>query len=324
MTETGAATVPLAITTAGPAMTDVARRRKLAGESSVLTELYVPLWRQGGITLATLELDSLDDAALLLAEIDESSGALHLAGRSQADASGDAVQIVLAPSALAFAGADMAYLWAGLGAAVCCLAYNLRNPFCDGIGESRDGGLSAAGRRLVRCLGNLGVIIDVSHMSDASFADLVEATDGPIVASHSNARALCANPRNLTDAQASEIAARGGIVAVSVHPTLLAERDVTVETYVDHICHFVELVGVDHVGMGADFIGYALDIVAPKLAASDPTSQVYRADSLVAPNFASYEDLRQVPILLRERGMTEGEVRGIACDNYLRVLGALG
>ena len=321
--ETRASSVPLAITTAGPVMADVARRHKLGGEARPLSELYVPLWREGGVTLATLELDSLEDAGLLLAEIAESDGELRLAGRSQADELPGAVQIVLAPSALAFAGAESAYLWAGLGAAVCCLAYNLRNPFCDGVGEVRDGGLSAAGRALVRCLDRLGIVIDVSHLSDASFADVVEASEGRMVASHSNARALCPNPRNVTDAQAIEIASRGGVVAVSAHPTLLAERDASMQTYIDHVCYFADLVGVEHVGMGADFIGYALDIVAPKLAASDPTSKIYRADLLVAPDLGSYEDLRHVPRLLRERGMTDEDVRRVAADNYLRVLGVL-
>jgi microsomal dipeptidase-like Zn-dependent dipeptidase len=310
----------IAITTAGPVMSDVWRRRKLHGASAILTKSYVPLWREANIRVVTLELDSLAEGAQLLEEIDESSGTLLLASRGEIGTTSDAIEILLAPSALAFDDVAGARLWAGLGAAVCCLAYNLRNPFCDGVGETRDGGLSELGRALVRRLEALDVLIDVSHLSDASLSDLLEVSKKPLIASHSNARSLCPNPRNLTDEQAREITNRAGLVAVSVHPTLLTEDEATIHTYVDHVCYFAELVGVENVALGADFIGFALDIVAPKLARSDPNSGIYRQDSLVATSLASYESLSGVGPLLMERGLSTEDVTRIAYGNYLRVL----
>ncbi len=107
-----------------------------------------------------------------------------------------------------------------LGVRMVGLVHSLRNPLADGVSDSRTGGgLSALGVEVVEELDRLGVIIDVSHLSEAGFWDLIEIARMPIVASHSNCRALCDHPRNLTDDQIRAMAERGWAeLRTPVHP----------------------------------------------------------------------------------------------------------
>jgi microsomal dipeptidase-like Zn-dependent dipeptidase len=313
-------TFPLATTAAGPVMADVARRRRTLGESRILRDLYLPAWRQAGLRTVTIELDSLDHAALLLTEVDEAAGALEVIERDAPTSAEGAIGVVLAPSALGLDDVETVRLWARLGASVCCLGYNLRNRFFDGVGEPHDGGISHAGRAVVHELERTRIIADVSHLSDRSLADLFELTEAPLLASHSNARRLCSNPRNLSDEQASEIVRRGGLIGVSVHPTLLASQAATIDSYLDHVCHFVDLVGIDGVALGADFIGFSLETVRPTLARSDPDQVIYRQGEVIAAGLENYHDLVAVPALLSQRGFDDGAILKIVSTNYLRLL----
>jgi membrane dipeptidase len=92
-----------------------------------------------------------------------------------------------------------------------------------GSAFGKGGGLTGLGKDVVRRMNARGVLVDVSHMSDAAFADLSRATDRPFIASHSNCRALCDSPRNLTDDQVREVAARGGAIGVMLAPGFLSE-----------------------------------------------------------------------------------------------------
>lgn len=118
-------------------------------------------------------------------------------------------------------------------------------------------GLSDFGKQIIKEANQLGLIIDVSHLSQASFWDVMGLIEVPVIASHSGVYSLKKHARNLTDEQIIAIAEKGGVVQILYHKYLLADpgTQVTVKTIVDHFDYVINLVGIDHVGLGSDFDG---------------------------------------------------------------------
>jgi membrane dipeptidase len=162
---------------------------------------------------------------------------------------------------------DAARTWAARGVRLFGLVHTSDNALATssgGGGAPKSVGLTPLGRQLVHDIDAAGGIVDVSHASDTAVADvLAEAQkDGaPVVASHSNVRALTANPRNLTDEQIRGIARSGGVVGVNLYTRFLATKGrATIADVVRHMRHLVRVAGVDHVAIGSDYEG---DIVPP-------------------------------------------------------------
>jgi len=121
-------------------------------------------------------------------------------------------------------------------------------------GDTR--GLKPFGREVMRELNRRGVLSDVSHLNIAGFWDVMELSEIPPVASHSNARALCDHPRNLTDEQIKAIVARGGFIGINFFSTFLVEQgEAQLSDVARHIDHIVQLGGISTVGFGSDFDG---------------------------------------------------------------------
>ncbi|MGI6037799.1 MAG: dipeptidase [Limnochordia bacterium] len=135
------------------------------------------------------------------------------------------------------------------------LTWNEANDLAVGVGAGPEGGLTPRGRKIVGRAAQLGMVLDVSHLNERSFWDLLDCPGQPI-ASHSNCRALCDHPRNLTDRQIKALASRNGVIGIAFYPPFLtAEGRAQVSHIVDHVVHIASLVGVDHVGLGSDFDG---------------------------------------------------------------------
>ena len=137
------------------------------------------------------------------------------------------------------------------------LCHNGDNDLCDSArGNQEHGGLSELGRTVIREMNRVGMMIDLSHAAESSFYQAIETSRTPIVCSHSSARALCDHPRNLTDDQLRALAASGGVAQVCLYDGFLRkEGGATIDDAVRHICHMVEVAGIDHVGIGTDFDG---------------------------------------------------------------------
>lgn len=166
-----------------------------------------------------------------------------------------------------------------------------------------DVGLTREGKAVARRIVELGGVLDASHASDAAFADLLaiaHAAGRPLVASHSNFRALASHPRNLTDDQARSIAATGGIVGINFHSRFLRGdgKRAHLDDVVRHISHAVRTLGVDHVALGSDFEG---DIRPPFELA----------------DVRGYQRLAQA---LRGAGLAEPAIRQVLGSNARRVL----
>jgi len=188
-----------------------------------------------------------------------------------------------------------------LGVRLLTVAWSRRNQAADGVGEARTGGgLTNFGLQLVEECNKLGIMVDVSHLATAGVRDVLETSSKPVIASHSNAYALCPNPRNLTDEQLLALARKGGVIGVTFVPSFITEerKEASLEKLLDHIDHIVHVAGIDHAGLGSDFDGFS------------------------PPPPVGLEDVTRLPGItagLVERGYSEDAVRKILGGNFMRV-----
>ncbi len=179
------------------------------------------------------------------------------------------------------------------------LCHNGDNDICDSArGNQEHGGLSDFGREVVREMNRVGMMVDLSHGAESSFWDALELSQVPIVCSHSSCRALCDHPRNLTDEQMRALAEKGGVMQVTLYEGFLRrDGQASIEDAVRHINHAVEVMGIEHVGIGTDFDG----------------------DGGV-PGVASASELINLTRLLRQVGYTPEQLRLLWGENFLRVM----
>ncbi|KRE39915.1 dipeptidase [Paenibacillus sp. Soil522] len=143
-----------------------------------------------------------------------------------------------------------------LGIRAAGLTWNHANWAADGAMEPRGGGLTIKGRRFVEECENLDILLDVSHLSERAFWEVAELSQRPVIASHSNARAICDHPRNLTDAQIEKLIAKQGLIGVTFVPWFVSNAEVVViDDLLRHIEHICKLGGESHIMLGSDFDG---------------------------------------------------------------------
>jgi membrane dipeptidase len=153
-----------------------------------------------------------------------------------------------------------------LGVRMASLTWNRRTPFADGLAErDTDAGLTKVGVMAIERMEELGMIVDISHLSDVGFDHIAGIAVRPFVASHSSCRAVNDHPRNLRDDQLQAVAAADGFVAMNGMGDFVGGAG-SVDAFIDHIEHAVELIGPEHVGLGIDFIA---DVEAHTLPASE-------------------------------------------------------
>lgn len=193
------------------------------------------------------------------------------------------------------------------------LTWNEANAFAAGAMSGSSEGLSKAGEDVVRRMQRLGMLVDVSHLNDEGFRDVVRITSMPIVATHSNCRALCSSPRNLTDDQLLAIRSTGGVVGLNSLGAFISddEEGRNVEGLVKHALHMIDVMGIDHVGCGFDFCGFLDEVGVP--SAMGPDAHVLKGmkDSSEVQNFF---------YCLEREGLTPEDIEKIARGNFIRVI----
>lgn len=143
-----------------------------------------------------------------------------------------------------------------LGVRAAGLTWNNANWAADGALETRGGGLTKKGRAFVEECNRLGILLDVSHLSDRAFWDLLQASSKPIIASHSNSRTLCPHPRNLTDDQIKALLAGGGLIGATFVPQFVSPRaSVGITDVLRHVERVCEFGGERQLMFGSDFDG---------------------------------------------------------------------
>jgi membrane dipeptidase len=171
----------------------------------------------------------------------------------------------------------------------------------DAVERGKTGGLTDFGFQVIKRMNDIGMLVDVSHLSEAAFWDIIQNTTSPIIASHSDCYSLNPHYRNLTDEQIKAIAKNGGYIGINFYDKFLdkdgEKNGATLEKVMEHIDHIKNLVGVDYIGIGSDFDG-----------GITPAVELYDASTY--------------PLItkkLLERGYTEEEVKKILGENFLRV-----
>jgi membrane dipeptidase len=195
--------------------------------------------------------------------------------------------------------------------------------------------LTTKGEDLVAACESLGVVVDVSHLSDRSFRDVYDVAERPFVASHSNCRSLCPHPRNLTDDMIRAIGERGGVVGISVAPEFLspdysdAERAATGQWYADVSSGrltFEDVVGMSGEAM-ADVPRPPLSLVvdhvrwAINVGGEDSVGLGGDLDGIdrLPEGFEGVADYPQIEHLLRESGLSAHQIEKVCYRNFLRV-----
>lgn len=182
------------------------------------------------------------------------------------------------------------------------LCHMKNNDICDTSSRKEKkewGGLSSFGRKVVKKMNRLGIMIDVSHIGENSFWDVIKLSKQPVIASHSGVKALCNHDRDMTDDQLRALAKNGGVIQVCAVDNYIKEdyKNATIEDFLNHLDHAVKVAGIDHVGMGFDFDG---------------------GGGVVGINGAN--DLINVTMHLLERGYSEQDIAKILGGNLFRVL----
>lgn len=141
------------------------------------------------------------------------------------------------------------------GVLMASLSWNAQGPLASGH-DVEDADVTPIGLEVIRRMEQVGMVLDVSHLNDACFATVARVTERPFIASHSNSRAVCRHPRNLTDAQFAEICDRGGIVGLNYCCDFVRDDGApTFDDFSRHIDHLLELGGEDVLALGSDFDG---------------------------------------------------------------------
>ena len=205
-----------------------------------------------------------------------------------------AIFTIEGPSGFGFDPALLEDLYS-VGFRMSTLGWNESNPLTGS--HMTGGGLTEQGRAYVKEAQRLGMLIDVSHISDEGFWDILDMTQAPIVASHSNSRAVCGVSRNLTDDMFRAICQTGGVVGINLYPDFLGEK-ANLDTVVDHILHFMESDPEGkHISLGGDLDGV----------------------ERLPDGFAGIQDYAKLADRLLARGFDESLVYNIFWNNALEV-----
>lgn len=184
--------------------------------------------------------------------------------------------------------------------------WNEWNLLASGTGsleEPKQRGLTRLGEKAVRKANELNWILDASHLDETSFWDMHHISSQPIIASHSNARALCDNERNLTDDQLKAVASRGGIIGLNAYCGFVDASNPTVDRFIDHAIYIADLVGPGHLAFGFDFIDYLSS---------------YELGASFSGSTKGLEDVTKIPDLLERmaaRGFSNKEIEAISFHN---------
>ncbi|MHA2196930.1 MAG: dipeptidase [Promethearchaeota archaeon] len=315
-------------------------REHLKGKKSVLKEQHLPFLRSSGVKLELLtvggdfelfpEFDSQDYKTILKIidsvknEISENPDLFYLIKNSkdfEKIRNSNRIGYILALEGSNSIGSNLSLLhnYYELGVRSIALTHNSRNLLADGCAEKPAKGLSSLGKKYIEELNDLNIIVDLSHISEPSFWDVLKILKKPPIATHSNAKALCNHPRNLTDDQIKVIAKRNGVIGVNFFSTFVDKNKATIERLIDHIDYIVKLTGIDHVGIGPDFLNYYIkDLKSLDEQISDPFGDLDDYENV----FEVIKDPSEFPKLfdmIRKRGYTESEFKKILGENFIRV-----
>lgn len=313
---------------------EVDLRRKLGYRKVIETE-FLPGIRAGGVDVLVCSLfissqylpemglkKALDQVSALYSEMKESPDKLQLCTTFN--------EIVAARAAgklailLSFEGVDpltndldLLQIFYRLGVRLVGLTWSRRNEAADGchfadVDEGQQGGLTEFGVRLIEQAQNMSMILDVSHLNDAGFADVLSRAKTPVIASHSNARRIASSKRNLTDQQIRALAETGGVIGMNGCNMFVSDKyeEGDVAHLINHLDYMVQLVGAEHVGIGLDICHSMTDIPLKPAGHTGPD------------NFDIIRSHRDFPLIIEElikRGYPDNQIGMILGGNFMNL-----
>ena len=312
--------------------------RRAAGQTGVLNSVWLPAMEAGGIDVRVAVIFSspqyvpelalrraLDQVAGFMNELDAAPGAALCRTHGdilRAKAEGKR-GFILGMEGVEPLGADLHLLriFHTLGVRVLGITHALRNYAADGAffepkRTGVQGGLSDFGVELVERAQATGMLLDVSHLNDTGFWDVIKLSRAPVIASHSNCRALADHPRNLTDDQIKAVADSGGVIGINSIARFVDPPDLP--HLMDHLDRLVKIAGREHVGLGLDFCHYLLEHKSPV-----ERSGMRKGAYLSGAGLAGDHEDPKIPALLAERGYQADTIDLIMGENFLRVFKAV-
>jgi Zn-dependent dipeptidase, microsomal dipeptidase homolog len=181
-------------------------------------------------------------------------------------------------------------------------------------------GLTAFGRDVVRECERLGIIVDLAHINPAGFDEILEITSKPLIVSHTNARKYYDIERNISDEQVRKVGARGGVVGVNSVLVSPRKEESTLDRYVDHLQHFIDLAGIDAVGIGFDFFEFLY-----REWSEQERSEFHQKFSNVhfIPGLTNHAHAPNLRRKLIERGFSDRQIEKILFRNWTRIFRSL-
>lgn len=308
--------------------TDVTMKR-LKGETNVLKNHHIEKFRKGGmegsIFVLWVDSDFVDTPyertiqikkAITdeIAECDEIKIVHNMAEVEQAKKEGK-IYIFIGLEGLSSIGSNINMIddLYDFGARHAMLAWNEENPLATGVQGNPSHGLTDLGKLAAKKIQDKHMILDVSHLNEKSFWDVMKVAQQPIIASHSNCKALCNASRNLTDDQLKEIKNTNGFVGMNSF-NLFVDSDpakMTADRLIDHMSYVADLIGVEHLAFGFDFTDFL------------PVEHMSSYSDMSDPFIKDLKGVMDVPVLLRkmkEHGFTDEEIELISIKNCHRVI----
>lgn len=307
--------------------------RHLAGEKEVIKNRYLSNFKKAGfnIIVSSLFLDdiflpemalrmTLGQISALMEDVETCNGEVVLIKTKkqlQNVVEENKIGIILSFEGLEPIGNDirMLKIFYELGVRAAGLVWSRRNYVADGcsfspVEEGQKGGLTKFGVSVVRKMEEMNMLIDVSHLNDEGFWDIIKFTNKPFIASHSNVRNIHSRMRNLTDDQIKAIASRNGVIGINAYKNIagVGEGEDPIKKLADHIEYMVNLVGAKHVGYGFDLCNNFYD---SELKFKYVT---HNSDSL-----SSHAEAVLLTEELLKRGITEDDAKLIIGGNFYRV-----
>ena len=306
------------------------------GRKKVIETDYLPKFIEGGFNfiVSSLFIDgeylpemglrkALDQISALYEDIDESSDKLMIC--KNYDDMERAKKENKIGILISFEGVEPLYndisllrIFYELGVRGLGLTWSRRNFAADGchfspVEEGTKGGLTDFGVKVVKEAERLGMFIDVSHLNDEGFWDVMKLTDRPIIASHSNSRVITNVMRNLTDEQIKALTSKDGVIGVNAAAMIVSQNleEATVEKYADHIDYLVKVAGVEHVGLGFDFC----DHLAKYRTEEDKKRKERHSFDVIK----GHSKIHELTSILINRGYTDEHLRLIYGENFMRV-----
>jgi membrane dipeptidase len=271
-------------------------------------------------------VEALRDEMMLIRQADDIE---------RAHAKGKGAVIIDFQNTVAFGDSlDRIGLFHGLGLRMVQLTYNLQNLVGSGCTERYQGGLTYFGREVVQHLNEFRILVDVSHCSEQVGWDAIGVSSAPVIVSHSSSKAIAAHDRGKSDELARAIADQGGFFGVVVVPGFVKESPgATLDDFVRHVEHLVDVCGIDHVGIGTDkggpgpTTGTVVDY--PDGLQRLPPGQFEwsgfrEVEHRLTPDynmegFEDFSDWPNVTVALAQAGFNEDELRKLLGLNFLRV-----